>query len=70
MHSLSTINEQESVRERIKVLYSYYVIENKLMSQFNFTLGCVKTLINMYPNMGLFEAKVFVDNSVRRTLKA
>ena len=61
----SSSYDQVNMQEHIKVLHSYYVIENKLMTKFEFTLACVKVLIGMYSEMSLMHAKAFVDKSVR-----
>ena len=61
---IESIYEQANMQERIKVLHTYYVTENKLMTKFEFTFSCVKVLIGMYSEMSLMQAKAFVDNSL------
>ena len=61
---IESMYEQANMQERIKVLHTYYVTENKLMTKFEFTLACVKILIGMYSEMSLMQAKAFVDNSL------
>lgn len=49
----------------IHKLYTYYVVEHKIMSKINFKVYAVKILLRMHPNMSLLEA-MNVINSVEK----
>jgi len=58
------MNNKSNMHVHIKKLHEFYVKEHKLLNVINFKLCMVKTLLGLYPNMNLWEAKLFIERAL------
>lgn len=57
-------NTQE-INHYMKEAYRFYVLRFRLMNEVNFKLCMVKTLLNGFPMLDMWEAKMFVDHACK-----